>query len=330
MDSPSPSTCKSHMVCLIQHIDEINKADMASATVLLGLAPAMLAMVGPNIAEISLLSSKRPILSFLIAMSAPALNIGSLFEFRSPVQVLRDQRKELKFTTKISSSFTSKSLYIIVVLQYAFLLGSIANVATNSIQLGVYTVVSWKCQATYMPVLWTSLAVAPWLAAFFYAKYYNWKTVDAPKNVEEFGQIGTEGNQKGCWLGDEFSTFELRPYTFKLQSDYDPTWATSVNALSWIFVYVLLWYGTLVMSSLWFISTLDALTVIIRYLASAVVSRLVLRYELEGISWFLKTDDEEEEKKTWEALKTEKEKAKEKVMRSSLTLSQSTFLGTAC
>ncbi|KFY41098.1 hypothetical protein V494_03203 [Pseudogymnoascus sp. VKM F-4513 (FW-928)] len=277
------------MVCLIQHIDEINKADMASATVLLGLAPAMLAMVGPNIAEISLLSSKRPILSFLIAMSAPALNIGSLFEFRSPVQVLRDQRKELKFITKISPSFTPRSLYIIVVLQYAFLLGSIANVATNSIQLGVYTV-----------------------------------------NVEEFGQIGTDGNQKGCWLGDEFSTFELRPYTFQLQSDYNPTWATSVNTLSWIFVYVLLWYGTLVMSSLWFISTLDALTVIIRDLASAVVSRLVLWYELEGISWFLKTDDEKEKEKTWEALKAEKQKAKEKVMGSSLTLPQSTFLDTAC
>jgi hypothetical protein len=240
--NPSPDTCKSHVTCLIDNIDEVNKVDMASASVLLCLAPTMLAMVGPSIAEISLLSSRRPILSFLVTMSAPALNIGPLFEFQSPVQALKGRSKDIHSITDPKPG--SRIYGLIVGLQYVFLLGSIVNVVTNSVQLGAWTVVSWKCQATYMPALSMCIAIFTWLLVFRSFKFYKWKTATVSGDRKDSGKICAPTGQHNTfdqtrsWWRDEFSTWKLRPYRFELESDKDRILATALNAVAWISVNV--------------------------------------------------------------------------------------------
>jgi hypothetical protein len=277
--NPTPQTCKSHTNCLIGEVAEINKADMASAAVLLGLTPIMLSMIGPNLAEISMLSSRRPMLSFLLAMNTPALNIGSFFEFRYPVQALKEQ----DYNHALKSDIRSRINGPVVGLQYALLLASIANVVTNSIQLGAWTVVSWKCMATYMPALWTCLSFVAWVFALISFKF---QLVGQHNKDDDSNSTCTERDtlpqQDRRWWQNEFMSCNDN---VKVKDSILVTaLKLAFNTLAWLTVYISLWFGTLTLSSLLFIGTLDAFTVIIRYFASAIVSRFITSYEFGGIS----------------------------------------------
>ena len=52
--------CKNMVTCPLRNLDDIDKADMQSATVLLGLTPTIISYVGPTVVDIALLSSSRP------------------------------------------------------------------------------------------------------------------------------------------------------------------------------------------------------------------------------------------------------------------------------
>lgn len=56
--------CGALLECILENTNEKRKTTMASAQVVLGLAAPLLAGLGQSLAEISLLSSQRPLLSF--------------------------------------------------------------------------------------------------------------------------------------------------------------------------------------------------------------------------------------------------------------------------
>ncbi len=45
--------CKSMVTCLLQNIDDFDKADMQSATIILGLMPTILSYIGPTVREMT-------------------------------------------------------------------------------------------------------------------------------------------------------------------------------------------------------------------------------------------------------------------------------------
>ncbi|KAI2627642.1 hypothetical protein GGR54DRAFT_425042 [Hypoxylon sp. NC1633] len=59
------NTCYHHIDCIVANLTETRKANMASASVLLGLMPSLVASLAPSIAEITLLSLDHPVLSLL-------------------------------------------------------------------------------------------------------------------------------------------------------------------------------------------------------------------------------------------------------------------------
>ncbi|KAE9369141.1 hypothetical protein N431DRAFT_493029 [Stipitochalara longipes BDJ] len=65
-----------HLVvdCILSNSRESTKANMASADVVLGLLPTILALLGSTTPELSLLSSRRPLLAFLLSIGAPAVS----------------------------------------------------------------------------------------------------------------------------------------------------------------------------------------------------------------------------------------------------------------
>lgn len=67
------------IACLLNAIPPNWQANFYSAIVVLGLMPTLLAYIGPSVAEISLLSAHRPLLSFLISMGAPAIWLTRVF-----------------------------------------------------------------------------------------------------------------------------------------------------------------------------------------------------------------------------------------------------------
>ncbi|KAL2205791.1 hypothetical protein CC79DRAFT_1369243 [Sarocladium strictum] len=98
--------------CMLAHTSEYIKTSMASAQVLLGLTPTILAFMSPSAQEIALLSNiaERPVLGFMLSLCSPTTHLARLFEYTDPVKLLEDtmgrykQRRSGRFGCWISTA----------------------------------------------------------------------------------------------------------------------------------------------------------------------------------------------------------------------------------
>jgi hypothetical protein len=81
------SICYAHEACILSQLTPDVVANFQSATVVLDLMPTLLSTIGPSVADISLLSAYRPVLSFLISMGVPAIWQTRIFELNDPTLV---------------------------------------------------------------------------------------------------------------------------------------------------------------------------------------------------------------------------------------------------
>ena len=130
-------------------------ANYQAAAVIMGLTPTILASMGPSVAETSLLSAHRPLLSFLISLGAPAVYPTRVFEFTDPYSVLRHKEHVLRLPL-----LGTRSAIICSVLEYVFALAAAASIISTSAQLGAKTILVWACTNQAMPLIWTFLSAA--------------------------------------------------------------------------------------------------------------------------------------------------------------------------
>jgi hypothetical protein len=124
------------VACILSNVDETIKANMASASVVLGLTPTILSILGSSTADISLLSiiGNRPLLVFLLAAGSPAVSPTTPFKRLDPLQGI---------TTNGPSHampISGWSRVIIVAIEYIFTCGAIANIVSVSWQLCIQMV----------------------------------------------------------------------------------------------------------------------------------------------------------------------------------------------
>lgn len=86
--SGSDAYCPQVMSCLLTSATEDVKANLASASVLLGLMPTMLASLSSSPSETALLGRRRPILALLLTLGSPAVDAVRLFSRPDPVEEL--------------------------------------------------------------------------------------------------------------------------------------------------------------------------------------------------------------------------------------------------
>lgn len=84
-----PSFYYFHSVCILSIVYQSVVANIAAANILLGLAPTILANLGPTVSKISFLSLHRLFLSCLLAMGAPATCPSRFSPYSNPLQRLR-------------------------------------------------------------------------------------------------------------------------------------------------------------------------------------------------------------------------------------------------
>lgn len=144
--------------CLLQNIDEYDKADMASATIILGLMPTILSYVGPTVGEMALVSSRRPVLAVFLMLGAPAVFATRPFDFNGPVESL--DKDVGNFVLHKQTPFKSA---VITAAQYLLLSLAVTNCLLNSVQLGTSTILSWKCLWPYLQLGWNFMPLAPHL-----------------------------------------------------------------------------------------------------------------------------------------------------------------------
>ncbi|RDW60755.1 hypothetical protein BP6252_12138 [Coleophoma cylindrospora] len=307
------NVCYNVYDCLFSGLLPNEQSNFASAQVFLGLTPTLLATIAPSIGEISLLSSQRPLLSFFLALGGPAVFVPRFLGHPNILQSLEMPGIRPPWLQRV----TSQRRYEIglSILQYALAIAAIVNVFSVSYQLGIQTVIAWKCDSSYLPFLWAILPVGIHLIAALAWRISN--TMRRVRNTrlqrgraaqESSSAIGISLIALRIWLQEELQLCingQKRGY----RSDDSNKGMSKVNVTAtfpnegWlsemlmefmsVFAFVQVVFGTLVFSSLMFIATIDAVVVVIRYSLSGLLCRAILMFELNGMRVAESEEDEQ-------------------------------------
>lgn len=252
---------------------------MASAAVVLGLLPTMLSLAGSSTLEMGIFALRRPLLAFLLAAGSPAVSPIRTFEYRDPSVILQLRPEGLR-TPSLSRARTT----LVCGLEYLLAMAAVANLAIASYQLSTRTSCSSNLETTYLPALWAFLALAVHLggtcAVLLRLRIVNTSPANATSSRSRVSRLF---RQEVCLGRDqEEATLEYlkESYYFVVLS-----WCVSTGTVLHVM------HGTLVFSSILFISTQDALKVAAQYVASTLVCRMILMFELSGMSGVIKAED---------------------------------------
>lgn len=260
-------TCGALLECILDYTNEKRKTTMASASVALALTPPLLAGLGQSLAEISLLSSQRPVLSVLLALGAPAMYPNRIFEYTHPPDAL----VYLPGNRGLPRLRPSLSVAVSI-LEYFLAAGTVANNIELAIRIGVRSVLAWGCNSWWMPLVWVLYPVLLHMIATL-----GYRSMTPTILVRG-------GSRSRLW---RFLKMEVTPSSncksFPLPKAAPTGTAIllQIFASSLAFVHIVL--GTLILSSLIFIGFHDTLWISFRLIGSALVCRGILMFELAGI-----------------------------------------------
>ncbi|KAF2241928.1 hypothetical protein BU26DRAFT_584808 [Trematosphaeria pertusa] len=269
--------------CILRNTTETIKSNMASAAIFLGLAPSILALLGPSVTELSLLSARFPILAILLALASPAIN--SLNRFRGPEssgEILGTSTSKIAHCWHDWMKNQSPPVKAAVrAAEYVVVVGMLVNTIQVSIHLDLRSVSGWRCGQMHMPLIWSllSLIVHGMGILAVHLRQQAPSTYIASQCPEPAG--------KGRSLCSPY----LRLGTVLFGSR---RWQCLVRGQDGKFGELLFWlasltgighimFGVLVFSSLIFVGALDALPVLARYAVSAAVCQAILLLELAGM-----------------------------------------------
>ncbi|KAJ5169006.1 uncharacterized protein N7482_004600 [Penicillium canariense] len=228
---------------------------LSTSLVILGLTPTLLSNLGPTIAESSTLSSQRPLLSWLLSFGAPAVMMCRIWTYDDPYNTIASRRNSSKLLDHFAIGRTRRYRWLINIVEYVFALAAIANIIHVSLDLEFRSVSTWYCESWWFPLTW--VLILGLIHAIGTISF--WMT---PKTV-------------GC--ADEAEGLDgLASKAPRIITTQAPNLLDSDSELSGL-GHVM--YGTLVFSSLMFLMVEDAVPVIIRYAASAVMCRFIIQYE---------------------------------------------------
>ncbi|KAI0418303.1 hypothetical protein F5X98DRAFT_374100 [Xylaria grammica] len=238
--------------CLLAALPETWKADMGAASVLLGLLPTTLSIVGSGPFETGLLAQTRPFLALMLALGSPVMYRIRIFDYPNLVDMFQHK--------KVPSLFHSSQE------ELTRRWSSLSNLAP------VPSSVS-SCKPNTFPLGWIFLGIPVHLIGA-YAFFLCVSLQPIPGHVPS--------NTVMRWAKHEFRLSSRQPPL--LLRFHDESIKFIVTA--WICsnsILVHLFYGTVVFSSVLLIGSADTVIVIPRYWHSAVLCRLVLMFEISGI-----------------------------------------------
>ena len=256
---------------------------MSSAQVLLGVTPTILAILGSSYTELALLNivAKRPLLSCLLALGSPSIYMSRAFEYTDAAQLLQDRRGRLR-----QNAWTRWKLWLLLIAEYTVAFAAIANIASINWQLGVRTICPIWSDNVIAPMLWSTLIIVGHIMGSFLLRLQI-KRMDSPKVPRMSGSTLMKWPRGLKRIVCEWSHTELQS-TYR-QKDIRVT-AFGERYITVIFSWILstlivlhVIYGTIVLSSLYFIGPRDALQVIARFIGSVLACRIVCMFEIAGL-----------------------------------------------
>ncbi|RWA04576.1 hypothetical protein EKO27_g10526 [Xylaria grammica] len=125
--------------CLLTALPETWKADMGAASVLLGLLPTTLSIVGSGPFETGLLAQTRPFLALMLAFGSPVMYPIRIFDYPNLADMFRPKKGAISLP-----QLSRRAGAAMVILQYLIAFLAVGNPIWVSIELGTRTVVSFK------------------------------------------------------------------------------------------------------------------------------------------------------------------------------------------
>lgn len=268
--------CGDILNCLIEHETELQKTTYASAQVVLGLIPPLLAGVGNSVPELSILASQRPFLSFLLTLGAPSMYLSRISEYINPFEIL---------DSAIKSPLAGRTTLILgttlPLLQYFLAAGAVANNIELALRIGSQSVLVWGCRSWYMPLVWVLFPISTYTIASLSCHIVLEKQQHAQEGC-------SEGFARGGIVEDMFKTclqcLQVCIHLPLIEKGRPPPQGAvllQMIAACLAFVHVVL--GTLILASLVFVGFHDTLYILARFLSSVLVCRIVALLQLSVI-----------------------------------------------
>ena len=157
-------------------------------------------------------------------------------------------------------------------MQYVLVVVAVFNVIYTSIQVGMSTVLNFDCANSILPLIWALIPLVihfPTSAMFWISR----SRVDK-KRLEQEGSRGLVQNELTL-------SIVQRPLSERV---FEPSLvSSSLHWLAGVMSFIHGVFGVLVFSSLLFVSIVDALVILLRYLASLLVCRAIIAFEISGM-----------------------------------------------
>jgi hypothetical protein len=235
----NPSIGYDAMGCILDAFPEYRKAEIAAASVVLGLAPAMLAQLGPSYADTAVLAYRDPVLAVLLAAGSPAVKLTHVYD---RTEFFRQLNSGPKWKLK------SKGLVfnnLVPLFEYILAFSVIANNAHLMYQLGVWAVCSIAPSLTTLP--------RTWYASIMLLHLGGWLMIRNYQTLSE---------------GSEVPQDDTKDFTF-----------AAFTSVIYVICIIHALYGAWVLSSLVFIPITEALFAVLRLMLSTLLCHGVLLIE---------------------------------------------------
>ncbi|KAM0427214.1 hypothetical protein ACHAPT_007642 [Fusarium lateritium] len=260
-------TMTSEMVqCILENTPEFIKSKMAAAAIVLGLAPTIIATLGVRPQETAVLSvvGRRHLLAFATAVGSPALNAYRSSEYDSIIESLRDRSRKHAIR---------RFDPVITAISYSLAAASIANVGEVTYRLGAQTIFTVLPDSQYVALLWAFLGV---FIHFMAGIALRMRVSSKVKSVDEEVTRGSwpvsiAKGQLDIMARRSRIIFTVYPESLAF---FSLSLLTTVSTACHII------FGTLVFSSILFVSINDSLSIVARLMASAIMCRIIVTYEL--------------------------------------------------
>ncbi|KAI2603607.1 hypothetical protein GGR54DRAFT_460212 [Hypoxylon sp. NC1633] len=285
------SICYRHEACILSQYGENVQANAQGASIVLGLIPTFLSVLGPSVSEIYLLSIHRPLLAMLISIGSPSYYVPRLLDYHAPARLLNAESDMLQI------SFSSRWMVPLIVFEYLATLGASALVLYTTVEMGQKTTLAWGCTTQFAPLLWAVLALVPHILVTGGYAVLSWIT-DSEQPARQQNRQYRENDQEsvprekptttlGTGLLDVFEREVTICAEQKLRRgavERGSRLTVALHILAEWLSYVLWAFGTAVFSSLLFVTVRDVFRFIFwRLVFSAVVCRFILIIELTGL-----------------------------------------------
>ena len=280
--------CNSVVSCIQTQFEPADMSIFSSSQVILGLTPTLLSMMAPSVGEICMLSSNRPFLGALLSLGGPSIFCFRVLTYDDPLANLTPSNTFFSRTPMRRQGLRPRILRNIVSgCEYVLTSGAIGNVMYTSWILGHETILSWRCEISYYPFVWTSMAMAVHLVAS--GSWLCSRTMQRTRAAEKKKNRHPKESlvlKIKRWIRNEFTLCGAQDKRDFLDNRgvMEPRSIVFANLFAQATSFVLVIFGSFTLSSLLLIGTTDAFLFVLRYLLSALACRSVLMFELSGMA----------------------------------------------